>query len=226
LLIISGAFGLYRRDLLVEVGGFDPMSLGEDADALVALHRLKCDRREEYKVVFVPDPVCWTEVPSTRAVLERQRSRWSHGLFQVLWKYRRMMFNPRYKRVGMVALPYYLAFELLGPVVELVGIVAVVLGFALGVVSFDFALLFAAVAMLFGVALSVAALLVEEISFHKYKRWQDIGIGVLASIGENIGYRQLHAWWRLKGLISAVRGNEPEWGEMTRAGFGVEGVRQ
>ena len=113
LLIISGAFGLYRRDLLLEIGGFDPTSLGEDADAIIALHKLQRDRGSNYRIVYVPEPVCWTEVPTTRDVLGRQRSRWSHGLAQVLWKYRHMMCNPKYGRIGMVAMPYYLVFELL-----------------------------------------------------------------------------------------------------------------
>ena len=222
LLIISGAFGLYRRDLLLEIGGFDPTSLGEDADAIIALHKLQRDRGSNYRIVYVPEPVCWTEVPTTRDVLGRQRSRWSHGLAQVLWKYRHMMCNPKYGRIGMVAMPYYLVFELLGPIVELFGVAAVILGLTFGVVNTEFALIFAVVALLYGITLSIAALLVEEISFHKYSRWRDLGVGFAAAVAENIGYRQLHAWWRLKGLVNAVRSNEPEWGEMTRAGFDTE----
>ena len=222
LLIISGAFGVYRRDLLVEIGGFDATSLGEDADVAVGLHKLCRDKGIDYRLVFVPEPVCWTEVPATREVLGRQRTRWSHGLAQVLWKYRQMMCNPKYGRFGLVAMPYYLVFELLGPIVEVVGIVAVIAGLWLGVVNTEFALIFAVVALFYGIALSIAALLVEEVSFHKYTRWRDLGIGIAASVLENIGYRQLHAWWRLRGLINAARGNEPAWGEMTRAGFDTE----
>jgi cellulose synthase/poly-beta-1,6-N-acetylglucosamine synthase-like glycosyltransferase len=219
LLIISGAFGLYRRDLLVDIGGYDAASLGEDLDSVVALHRRQREEGADHRIVFVPEPVCWTEVPSTRAVLARQRQRWSHGLAQVLWKQRRMIGNPRYGRIGTVAMPYYVAFELLGPIVELLGVPAVLLGLALGVVSAEFALLFAAVALLYGVALSVAAMLVEEMSFRKYRRWRDLWIGIAAAVAENVGYRQLHSWWRLKGLVAAVRGSEAPWGEMPRIGF-------
>jgi cellulose synthase/poly-beta-1,6-N-acetylglucosamine synthase-like glycosyltransferase len=222
LVIISGAFGLYRRDRLIEIGGFDPTSLGEDADAVVALHQLMCDQHRPYRIVYLPQPVCWTEVPTTTAVLGRQRTRWSHGLAQVLWKYRRMMFNARYGRVGLVALPYYLVFELIGPVIELVGLVAVIAGFGFGVVDAQFALLFGLVAILYGIALSVAAMFVEELSFHRYSRWRDLGVGAAASVLENLGYRQLHSWWRLKGLVHAARGHEPSWGEMTRTGFDTE----
>ena len=222
LLVISGAFGLYRRDRLVELGGFDADSLGEDAEVLVALHRLELDRKSDYRVVFVPEPVCWTEVPADRATLAKQRIRWSHGLAQVIWKHRRMVGNPRYGRIGTVALPFYLIFELLGPVLELIGVVAVVAGFALGILSADFVFLFTVVAVLFAILLSVSALLVEEVSYHKYTRWRDLGIGVAAAVLENVGYRQLHAWWRLRGLWNAVRGKQPEWGVMTRDGFDDE----
>ena len=222
LLIISGAFGLYRRDLVAAVGGFDTDSLGEDADLVVSLHRLMRDRGEDYRIAFLPDPVCWTEVPSTAKVLGTQRRRWSHGLGQVLWKHRSMMANPRYGRVGMVSMPYYLAFELLGPIVELVGVVAVIVGLLIGAVSVQFALLFATVAFLFGALVSMSALLVEEVVYHKYGRWRDVAVGLLAAVFENIGYRQVHAWWRLKGLYDFVRGNESPWGVMTRTGFDTE----
>lgn len=220
LVIISGAFGLYRRDLLVAVGGFDPISLGEDLDVVVSLHRHCRDVGMDYRIVYVPEPACWTEVPPTRQILARQRARWSHGLAQVMWKQRTMFGRPRYGRIGSVSMPYYVVFELLGPVVELVGVVAVVAGLALGVVDADYALLFAAVAFLYAMIMSIASLVVEEVSFHRYARWRDIGGALVAVFIENVGFRQLHAWWRLRGLVDAVRGTEPGWGEMTRAGFG------
>ena len=133
-----------------------------------------------------------------------------------------MIGRRRYGRVGLVAMPYYVVFELLGPVIELLGLVAIVVGLGLGVLSIEFALLFGAVAVLCSVALSVAALLVEEISFHRYRRWRDLGIGVAAAIAENLGYRQLHAWWRLCGLVAALRGTDNHWGAMPRSGFDEE----
>jgi len=219
LLIISGAFGLFRRDAILEVGGLDANSLGEDADLVATLHRHLREHRREYAVVFVPEPACWTELPRDRRVLGRQRRRWSHGLAQVLWKQRRMMFNPRYGRVGLVVLPYYLFFELLGPIVELLGIAAVAVGLAFGLVNVSFALLLATVALAYGVLLSFAALAIDQLTPHHSTEWRDIGIGALAAVAENLGYRQLHAWWRLRGLWSSVRGRDPAWGEMPRTGF-------
>jgi hypothetical protein len=137
----------------------------------------------------------------------------------VLWLHRRMMFNPRYGRIGLIALPYYLLFELIGPIVELSGIPIVIVGYALGYVDVPFAVLFAAVAFGYGLFVSLSALAVEEFSFRRYSRWRDLGAAVLAAVVENIGYRQLHSWWRLQGLWRFIRGQEASWGVMTRAGF-------
>jgi cellulose synthase/poly-beta-1,6-N-acetylglucosamine synthase-like glycosyltransferase len=222
LLIISGAFGVFRRDVLVDLGGFRAGAIGEDADLITRMHRLLRERRRPYRIVFVSEPVCWTEVPETAAVLARQRRRWSRGLADVLSVHRRMILNPRYGRIGLVAMPYYLVFELLGPIIELLGITGALLGLAFGLLDPSFAALFFAVALGYGILLSVAALLVEELSYHRYDRWSDLGAAVAAAVFENVGYRQLHAWWRLHGLWEAVRGRHLEWGVMTRTGFAAE----
>jgi cellulose synthase/poly-beta-1,6-N-acetylglucosamine synthase-like glycosyltransferase len=219
LVIISGAFGVFRRDVLVEVGGLDLNCIGEDAELVTRLHRHLRSQGRQYRMAFLSEPVCWTEVPGDLASLGRQRRRWSRGLAEVLWKHRRMMFNPRHGRIGLVVLPYYLVFELLGPVVEVAGTVAVVLGLALGLVDVPFALLFAAAALGYGLLLSVAALTVEEFTFHRHARWRDLLVGLAAALVENLGYRQLHAWWRLRGLISFLTRRSMPWGTMPRTGF-------
>jgi cellulose synthase/poly-beta-1,6-N-acetylglucosamine synthase-like glycosyltransferase len=221
LLIISGAFGLFRRDLVIEVGGLDLDCIGEDAELVARLHRHLRAQRKRYRIAFVPEPVSWTEVPSTYKTLAVQRRRWSLGLAQVLRKHRTMIGNPRYGRIGLVVLPYYLMFELLGPIVELFGLAAVVVGVVLGMLNTHFAILFALFALGYGVFLSIAAVAVEEFSFHRYHRWRDLAVAISAAVLENLGYRQLHAFWRLRGLAQAVRGTDAAWGTMTRAGFTV-----
>lgn len=219
LLIISGAFGLFRREVIVDLGGLDADSLGEDADLVAGLHRHLRDAGRDYSVVFVPEPVCWTELPVDRRSLGRQRQRWSHGLVQVLWKQRRMMLNPRYGRVGMVVMPYYLVFELLGPVIEVLGLVAVVTGVALGVVDVPFALLLAVAALGYGILLSLAAIAVDQLTEHRPVRSRELLLMFLAAILENLGYRQVHAWWRLRGLVAGITGRTAAWGAMPRTGF-------
>ena len=220
LAIISGAFGLFRRDVLVEVGGLSHGCIGEDADLVVRIHGHLRRQRRPYRMVFVAEPVAWTEVPSTLSVLAKQRRRWHRGLAQTLWRNRSMMLNPRYGRIGMLTLPYYLVFELLAPVVELVGVGAAIVGFAVGAVSTQFAVLFVAVALAYAILLSIASLALEEFSFHRYHRWRDLGLAVASSFIENLGYRQLTAVWRLQGLWAEIKGAHLEWGTMSRQGFG------
>ena len=219
LLIISGAFGIFRRDLLVSVGGLDLDTVGEDAELVTRLHRTLRRAGEEYRIAFVAEPVCWSEVPSTLRMLGRQRRRWGRGLAEVLWKHRRMVGNPRFGFIGSVVLPYYVVFELLGAIVELFGVLAVTLGLVLGLVNLPFALLFVAVAFGYAIFLSVAALALEEFSFHRYPGWHDLVVALGAAVLENVGYRQLHAWWRLRGLAAAVVGKPAEWQSLTRHGF-------
>ena len=219
--LISGAFGLFRRDLVVAVGGFDPDCLGEDFELVTALHRHLREQRRDYRVVFVAEPVSWTEVPARLRVLAAQRRRWHRGLGQVLRKHARMVLHPRYGRIGLFALPYYVLFELLAPLVELLGIVLVPLGLALGAVDPAYAWRLLAAAYGYAVFVSLAALAVEEFSFARYSRWRDLGTVVLASVLEQVGYRQLTCWWRLQGLWAELRGARYAWGPMPREGFGV-----
>lgn len=221
LILISGAFGMFRRDVLVDVGGLDPDSIGEDFELVMRIHRHMRRHQIDYRVEFVAEPICWTEVPSSLGVLRRQRSRWHRGLWETLWKYRGMFANPRYGRIGLVAVPYYWLFELVAPLLELTGVILVTLGLALGVVHVGYALLFLALAYGYAILVTLAAMAVEELSFHKYPRWRDLGGILAAAVAENIGYRQATAWWRLEGWWASLRGHQQVWGTMTRKGFGA-----
>jgi len=224
LILISGAFGLFRRDVLVEVQGLDTDSIGEDFELVMRIHRHMRRARRDYRVEFVSEPVSWTEVPADLKVLRSQRRRWHRGLWEVLWKYRGMVLNPRYGRIGMIALPWYWVFELMAPALELAGIILVPLGLALGLVNIRFALLFVLVAYGYAIVVTLAAMAVEELSFHKYPRWRDLGATLLASVAENLGYRQLTAWWRVEGWWAGLRRGTHVWGTMTRQGFaGADG---
>lgn len=219
LVIISGAFGLFRRDLVVELGGLDPETIGEDAELVVRVHRRLRDQRADYRIRFVPEPVSWSEAPSTFSVLARQRRRWHRGLSEILLKHRRMIGNPRYGRIGLLVLPYYILFELLAPVVELSGLVLIPIGLSIGAINARFALEFAMAAYGFAFLVSLTAIAADEYAHHRYPRWRDLGSAVLGAITENLGYRQAVAWWCLQGMWAGLRKSQHEWGTMTRAGF-------
>lgn len=219
LLVISGAFGVFRRDVLVAVGGMAHGTIGEDVELVTRIHRRMRESGRDYRLAFVSEPVCWTEVPSTLRDLGTQRRRWSRGMAETLWKHRRMIGNPRYGAIGVLAMPYFLLFEVLGPVIELVGFVTILPGLAIGALDWEFALLFVLVAVGYGLLLSVASIAIEELSYARFSRWRDLAVCVTAALIENVGYRQLHTWWRLQGLVATVFRREATWGQLTRTGF-------
>jgi cellulose synthase/poly-beta-1,6-N-acetylglucosamine synthase-like glycosyltransferase len=223
-LIVSGAFGIFRREDVIEIGGYDADSFAEDADLVVRLHRLCRDRGVPYRIGFIADPVCWTEAPSSLKVLRSQRERWQRGLLEVLWTSRRMMGRRRYGAVGLVALPYFLFFEAIGPLIEVLGYVVITLSLALGWLTPVIAIAFFGVAVAFGIAFSFGALLVEERAFQRYRRWSCFGRLVLAAALENLGYRQWYALIRVRATWSHFRRQPQAWGEMERAGFNPESV--
>ena len=222
LLIISGAFGMFRRDQLVKVGGYKSTSLGEDFELVLALRRKLGDEKKPGKFKFVCDPACWTEAPTTLKILGSQRARWQRGLMQTLWAHRKMWFNPKYGAAGMLAIPYMLLFEVLGPVVEISGLVGVPVMFALGLVNWPFALFYYLLAVVAGIFVSIGALVLEEVSYGKYPRLRDILRLAWYSVAENFGYRQLTVWWRLKGIWLHLTKRQAKWGQMVRRGFGPE----
>ncbi len=217
-LIISGAFGLFRRSIVVDAGGFATDTVGEDMELVVRLHRYCRERKIPYRITFVPDPVAWTECPETLRMLGRQRDRWQRGLTEVLTRHRAMLFRPRYGRVGMIAYPHFFFLEMLGPAVELAGYAAFAILVAMGYASTRYTLAFFAVAVLFGIALSISAVGLEELSFRRYPRVRDLLRLFELAVVENLGYRQLSSYWRVHGMVSALRGRTG-WGAMTRKGF-------
>lgn len=216
--LISGAFGLFKRSLVVELGGLAPDSLGEDLELTVRLHRHCRERKIPYKIHFVPDPVAWTEAPETLKVLGRQRDRWQRGLIDTMVRHIRMLFNPKYGRIGLVAYPYFFFLEMIGPIIEFTGYLVFVTVLVLGIASLPFAILFLLVAVLLGSVLSIAAVGLEELTFRRYTRLRDLLRLFWLAFVENLGYRQILTYYRLRGTISYFRGLDG-WGDMERKGF-------
>jgi cellulose synthase/poly-beta-1,6-N-acetylglucosamine synthase-like glycosyltransferase len=217
-IIISGAFGLFRRESVLNAGGYLHDTVGEDMELVLRLKRLSYEQNSPGKIAFVPDSVAWTEVPESARVLGRQRDRWHRGLADVLWRHRGMFFNPRYGVTGLVVFPYYAFVELLSPVVEAAGLLSLVLGLAFGIIDWNFAALFYLTAYGLGTALTAFTLILEDVSFHRYETFRDRALLFWWALMENLGYRQMTVYWRLRGLWKFVRGRK-DWGAMERKGF-------
>jgi cellulose synthase/poly-beta-1,6-N-acetylglucosamine synthase-like glycosyltransferase len=217
-LIISGAFGLFRRDYLLAIRGWTTGTVAEDMDLVVRLHRYLRERRLRDAMPFIPDPVAWTEAPTSRAILGNQRERWHRGLLQTLWGHRGMLFNPRYGALGLVTYPFFLFGEAMAPLVEVFGYAALILGLAFGAVDLHFAWLFLCVAIFYGVLLSTWAILLEEVTFRRYGSQRDVFRLLFYAFAEALGYRQMTIWFRLKAFWKMLRGDQ-RWGVMRREGF-------
>lgn len=216
--IVSGAFGVFRRDVLIDANGYDTSTIGEDMELTLRIQRRQHERKLPHRIDFIPDPVCWTEVPETVGQLGRQRDRWHRGLLQVFDRHRDMVGKPEYGRLGMIAMPYLFFLELYGPIIEVLGYAAFAIAVIFGDVSGAYIAAFIALAFAFGMALSVAAIALEELIFRRYGRFQDLLRLVGLALIEGLGYRQLNSWWRIRGTISYFRGIT-EWGVMVRRGF-------
>ena len=219
MLIISGAFGCFSRQMVLELGGYRADAIAEDMDLVVRMHlHLRRQRGSSYRIRFIPDPVCWTEVPSDLASLAGQRKRWQKGLVQVLWRYRSMMLNPRYGFIGLVAFPYHVVVELLGAVVELLGWLAILTAALLGVLTWATFIYFMILAYLVGTLVSIGSVVMEEITYRRYQKISEVARLLLLCMLEFFPYRQFLVFWRVVAMIELLAGKRA-WGRMRRRGF-------
>jgi cellulose synthase/poly-beta-1,6-N-acetylglucosamine synthase-like glycosyltransferase len=218
MLIISGAFGLFRKQTVIDVGGYKTKTIGEDMELVVRIHHQMREQGKPYRIEFVPDPVCWTEVPEDRQTLRNQRIRWQRGLSESLTAHWGLMFSTRGGWPGWVAFPYMVMFEWLGPVVELLGYIWTGYAWWAGFISWTAFCVFLLVSLGLGILLSVAGVLLEQLSFQMYPKVGQMFKLVLLAVVENLGYRQLNAWWRIVGLYRWATQKEGGWGTMKRKG--------
>jgi cellulose synthase/poly-beta-1,6-N-acetylglucosamine synthase-like glycosyltransferase len=218
LLIISGAYGLFKKQAVIDVGGYRHDLVGEDMELVVRLHHERRRQKKPCGLYFVPDPVCWTEAPESLRVLSRQRNRWQRGLSESLAAHLGMLGNPRYGVVGLVAMPYFVLIEWLSPVVEICGYAIFTVGAFRGALDTSAVAAFFLLAVAFGMVLSLLALLMEELAFRRYPQFKDLLRLMAAAVLENVGYRQYMALIRAKGLYDWLRGKKA-WGAMERTGL-------
>lgn len=220
-LIISGAFGLFKRSLIVDIGGYQKDTVGEDMELIVRLHRHCLEQKQNYEIAFIPDPVAWTECPEDMKTLANQRDRWQRGLMEALWRHRIMFFNPRYGRIGLLVYPYYFLLEMLGPVIELTGYLSIILTAWLSMLSAEFMLAFFLIAFIYGSIVSIFAIALEELTFRRYTHLSDLMRLILAALLESFGYRQLLSFWRVRGMWRKLTRRHRDWGKMQRKGFSL-----
>ncbi len=218
LLLISGALGMFDKEILIKAGGYSTNTVGEDMEMVVRIRRYMVDNGLDYDVVYIPDPLCWTEVPTTVSVLARQRSRWTRGTMETLWTHRKLFFNPKYKKLGMLGYPYWLMFEYLAPIVEFFGILWFIFLMVTGRLNWPFFLLLTGFVYFFAVSLSIWSVLFEEITFHKYEKRRDVLRLIGTAFLEPIFYHPMVMLMSIKGNVDKLL-KRNTWGKMERKGF-------
>ena len=219
LLVISGAFSMFHKKTVLAVGGFSTDTVTEDMELVVRLHRYFMKKKQRYRISFVPDPICWTVAPKTFETLAKQRKRWHAGLGESISLHMSMLFNPRYGRIGLFAMPYQFFIEFFGPLIETAGYVIIILSFIAGVIDTRFFILFLIMAVGVGVFFSTVAIILEEITYRRYPRLKDLLILLFYGVIENFGYRQLVAYWRTKAVIKFLLPGKKRWEHITKHGF-------
>lgn len=218
LLLISGAFGAFDRDIVIKVGGYDHGTVGEDMELVVRMRRYMEERKLPYKVSYIPDPLCWTEAPSSFKILGRQRNRWTRGTIETLRIHRKMFFNPRYRVLGLISYPYWFFFEFLAPLIEFVGFCAFLLFCALGLMDWSFFFALLGFIFSFGFLYSTFAILMEVLTYNQYKKGKYILQLMATAFLEPILFHPFVVWSAVRGNIDLLR-KKKSWGEMTRTGF-------
>ncbi|MGE5175662.1 MAG: glycosyltransferase family 2 protein [Hyphomicrobiales bacterium] len=219
LLILSGVFSLFRKDAVIEVGGYHSNVVTEDMELVLRLHHHMRRTKQPYAIEFLPDPICWTEVPERLGALARQRGRWHRGLIHSLWVHRSILWERTSGSLRWIGMPYYVLFEVMGPIVEVVGYVIIPIAYFLGFLSplYFWAFLFLSVTS--GAFLSISAVFLEELSFGLYRSWGDFALMIAVGVLENFTYRILTLFFRLGAMVDMILGRGG-WGRQERTGFG------
>ncbi|MFO7673442.1 MAG: glycosyltransferase [Lutibacter sp.] len=219
LLVISGAFGMFDKKVVIEVGGYDTNTVGEDMELIVRMRKYMEERKEKYRVGYIPDPLCWTEAPDTYKTLISQRNRWTRGTIETLRKHRKVGFNPKYGALGLLSYPYWFFFERLAPIIEVLGILYVIFLIVLDEIRWDYTFVFISAAYLFTVLFTILAIFSEELTYHQYKK-KGIGIKLLiTSFLEPFISHPFILYAAITGNVDYYLKKEKGWGKMIRRGF-------
>ena len=218
LLLISGAFGAFDREIAIQAGGYNSATVGEDMELIVRMRKYMHENNIPYKVSYIPDPLCWTEAPASFKILGRQRNRWTRGTIETLQIHKNMFMSRNYGILGILSYPYWFFFELLAPIIEFAGFVFLLVFVLLGMVHWSVFLLLLAFVLSFGFLYSIFAILVEVTTFNQYKKHRDILKLILTAFSEPFLFHPFVVWSAVKGNIDFLR-KKNSWGEMTRQGF-------
>jgi len=224
LLLVSGALGLFDRKILIAAGGYHKV-IGEDIELVTRIKKYMNKKGEKYKVVYIPDPLCWTEVPENYKVLGRQRHRWTRGLIETLIIHKNIFFNSSYGLLGIISYPYWFFYEWLAPIVEFLGILFFIFLIVFNFINWESFILLATAVYAFAVMFSALSILSEELTYHQYSKKGVLFKLMIIVLLEPFVFHPYVMWSSIKGNFNFLfNRNKENWGEMTRKGFKSEKV--
>jgi len=220
LLLISGAFGAFDKEIAIRCGGYNTQTVGEDMELVARMRRYMHEQNEPYVVTYIPDPLCWTEAPENTKILGRQRNRWMRGTIETLRFHQKMFLNPRYDLLGVLSYPYWFFFEMLAPVIEFAGMIAFLAMAWMGMINWHMFFAFLLFIIFFGYLNSIFAIYIEVFTYNQYKRRKEMWKLILAALSEPFIFHPFVVWSAIRGYYDYFM-KKKAWGEMTRRGFGT-----
>ncbi|UNY97723.1 glycosyltransferase [Zhouia spongiae] len=222
LLLVSGGLGMFDKEIAIAAGGYWHKSLGEDMELITRMRKYMYDTKQKFLIKYIPESLCWTEVPSTREVFIRQRTRWARGLIQTLQLHKKMFFNPKYGRTAFLTLPYFFSFEFLVPIIEFLGLIVIVIAYFSGVLNVAFFMWSILAVYIFYINITMISILLDEILYKSYASLRELIILIGMAIIEPIVYHPVSIYSSLKGYWHFFRKKEQQWGNMQRRGFSIQ----
>ncbi|WP_223681564.1 sulfatase-like hydrolase/transferase [Flavobacterium hibisci] len=219
LLLVSGALGMFDKEIAIAAGGYFHKSLGEDMELVTRMRKYMYDYKLPFSIQYIPESLCWTEVPATREVFIRQRVRWSRGLVETLFLHKNMFFNPKYQRTAFLIFPYFLFFEFLIPILEVIGAIVLILCFIFFHEDYVNFIYLTLTVYFFYIIVTFISILLDDVIYKNYANAKEIIILVLMAIIEPFCYHPICVYASLKGYYNFFSLKEQSWGNMKRQGF-------
>lgn len=222
LLLVSGGLGMFDKEVAIAAGGYWHKSLGEDMELITRMRKHMYDNNLEFAIKYIPESLCWTEVPATKKVLITQRVRWARGLIQTLYLHKNLFFNPKYGRTAFLIFPYFFAFEFLVPILELLGVIVLILCFIFLNINYTYFLFLTMTVYLFYLTITIMSILLDDRLYKNYANIKEIATLIMMAMIEPIFYHPVNVYASLKGYLHFIRQKEQSWGNMQRVGFNTK----
>jgi cellulose synthase/poly-beta-1,6-N-acetylglucosamine synthase-like glycosyltransferase len=222
LLLVSGGLGMFDKETVIEAGGYWHKSLGEDMELITRMRKLMHKKKEKFLIIYIPESLCWTEVPASMTIFLRQRVRWARGLVQTLYLHKDVFLNPKYGKTGLLIFPYYLLYEFAVPILEILGLIVLTIDLLFFNINYEFLLIGSGFVYLFYISITLISVFLDQLIYKHYTGIKEVLILIVMIFIEPFVFHPLNVYASIKGYWHFLRQKEQKWGVMVRQGFTME----